>query len=161
MKLRSIFLAIIFVGSSSVISAQDYEASIGLRLGFNQTVTYKQFMGRDFPLEGLLGLYRNGFRATLLAERHNPETFGVDGLSWYYGAGGHVGTHRWVANFGNSGDQYTGSQLVVGIDGIIGIEYTAKEVPLNFSLDVKPTFELVGWNGYDTGAAFSIRYILR
>ncbi|HAX94627.1 MAG TPA: hypothetical protein DCY25_11950, partial [Bacteroidales bacterium] len=73
--------------------------------------------------------------------------------------GGHIGFwngdntyDRW----GDAGTNYT----VIGIDGILGIEYNFEEVPINIGLDWKPAFNLTGYSGFwGDGGALSIRYI--
>jgi hypothetical protein len=53
---------------------------------------------------------------------------------------------------------YNGS--VLGLDAIIGLEYTFDEFPINLSLDLLPTVNLIGdtgWGGIN--GALSIRYV--
>jgi hypothetical protein len=50
--------------------------------------------------------------------------------------------------------------MIIGIDGILGLEYNFVEVPINLSIDWKPSFNIV--NNHDfwaDGGALSIRYI--
>ena len=59
---------------------------------------------------------------------------------------------RW----GEPGTKYT----IIGIDGILGIEYNFEEVPINIGLDWKPAFNLTSYSGFwGDGGALSIRYI--
>jgi hypothetical protein len=49
---------------------------------------------------------------------------------------------------------------VVGIDGIIGMEYNIEEIPFNISLDWKPGFNILGHTGFwGDELALSVRYI--
>jgi len=49
---------------------------------------------------------------------------------------------------------------VIGIDGILGLEYNFKEIPFNIGIDWKPMIDLGGSSGfYGDGGAISIRYI--
>ncbi|NMD02520.1 MAG: hypothetical protein GYA71_04535, partial [Bacteroidales bacterium] len=71
--------------------------------------------------------------------------------------GGHLGFYNGDnTTWGDVGNTYT----VVGVDGIIGLEYSFDEIPINLSLDWKPSFSFVGYSHFfPDGAAFSIRYI--
>ena len=49
---------------------------------------------------------------------------------------------------------------VIGIDGILGMEYNIQEIPFNISLDWKPAFNLIGYTGFwGDEIALSIRFI--
>ncbi len=49
---------------------------------------------------------------------------------------------------------------VIGIDGILGLEYTFDEIPLNLSLDILPSLNLIGSSGWGgINGALSIRYV--
>jgi len=46
------------------------------------------------------------------------------------------------------------------MDGILGLEYTFSEAPINLSLDWKPEIELTPYNGFIPGeGGFSVRYV--
>jgi hypothetical protein len=49
---------------------------------------------------------------------------------------------------------------VIGIDGIIGLEYVFRDIPINIGLDWKPALNIIGNTSFwpDKGAV-SIRYI--
>lgn len=138
--------------------AQDYNTGVGLRLGFSNGLTVKHFISDRTALEGLLSTRWRGFEITGLFEVHNP-AFDVERLNWYFGGGAHIGF--WNGDYtydrwGDAGTNYT----VVGVDGIIGIEYNFEEFPLNVGLDWKPSFNLTGFSGFwGDGGALSIRYI--
>ena len=59
------------------------------------------------------------------------------------------------AYWGEPGITYT----VVGIDGILGLEYTFSEVPICLGLDWKPELNLIGYTGVWSEGALSIRYV--
>lgn len=144
-------LAIIFIG---VASAQDFKTAIGIRGGYYNGITIKHFIGPKSALEGLVYTRWGGFELTGLYELHKP-ALDIKRLQWYYGVGAHIGFFD-----GGKTGWGTGSYNVVGIDGILGIQYSFKEIPFNLSLDWKPAFDFVGYNHffYD-GAALSLRYI--
>ena len=52
--------------------------------------------------------------------------------------------------------------LAIGIDGIIGLEYTFDEVPFSISLDWKPTFNIAEHAAFLADeAGLSIRYVIK
>jgi hypothetical protein len=142
----------------SVSNAQDYKTGIGFRGGLTNGLTVKHFTSEKSAFEFLLASRWRGFEITGLYEIHN-QAFNTERLKWYYGFGAHVGfwngdyTHGY---WGDPGVSYT----VIGIDGILGLEYSFKEVPINLGIDWKPALNLVGYSGFwADGGALSIRYI--
>jgi hypothetical protein len=144
-------ISFFFVGN-----AQDYNTGIGLRGGFSNGLTIKHFISQKVALEGILSSRWRGFEITGLYEVHN-RAFDTDRLNWYYGFGAHVGF--WDGNrvpWSEDDDQYT----VIGLDGILGLEYNFSEIPINLSIDWKPEFNFYGYSGFwADGGALSIRYI--
>ncbi|MFC2086891.1 hypothetical protein ACFLSA_01850 [Bacteroidota bacterium] len=136
--------------------AQDYNTGIGLRAGYSNGLTIKHFISNKSALEGILSSRWQGFQITGLYEIHN-RLFSTDRLNWYVGFGGHVGFWNGDhTNWGTHGTSYT----VIGVDGILGMEYNFSEIPLNLSLDWKPAFNIIGYSGFwADGGALSIRYI--
>jgi len=137
-------------------SAQDYRTGIGFRGGFSQGLTLKHFVSNKAAIEGLLLTRWSGFGLVGLYEIHN-QAFDVDRLRWYYGFGAHIGFWNGdYASWGTAGTSYA----VFGLDGIIGIEYSFSEAPINLGIDWKPAVNLVGYPGFwADGGALSIRYI--
>jgi hypothetical protein len=136
--------------------AQEYKTGIGLRGGWFNGITVKHFIGENKALEGILSTRWRGFNITGLYEVHH-NAFDVAGLNWYYGGGGHIGfwegsNVKWSSN--------SNAHTVIGIDGILGLEYNFDEFPINISVDWKPAFNIIGHSGFwGDGGAFSIRYI--
>jgi len=155
-KLGLTILCSLFLCSFS--QAQDYNTGIGLRGGFDNGLTIKHFVSSKTAFEGIVASRWKGLELTLLYEIHG-RAFQTERLNWYMGFGGHVGF--WDEKsadryWGNEGENYT----VIGVDGILGIEYNFVEVPINISLDWKPAFNFYGYSGFWVdGGAFSIRYI--
>lgn len=154
--MKKFFILVITVFCLSGISkAQDYNTAIGLRAGLFNGFTIKHFVSSDAAIEGLLSTRWGGFSLTGLYEIH-ANAFNTTGLNWYYGAGAHIGFWNGdKANWGNDDENYT----VIGLDGIIGMEYNIKEIPLNVSLDWKPALNLFGHTGlWGDNIALSVRY---
>jgi len=155
---KIVMICMILVGFFSVVNAQDYRTGIGLRGGFANGLTVKHFTHEKAALEFLLASRWRGVEITVLYEIHN-QAFNTERLKWYYGIGGHIGF--WNGDYtsrywGDPGTSYT----VVGIDGILGLEYSFAEAPINIGLDWKPAFNFIGYSGFwADGGALSIRYI--
>lgn len=140
---------------TSFTYSQDYNTGIGIRGGLSNGLTVKHFITEKAAVEGILASRWRGFNITGLYEIHNST--GVNRLNWYYGAGAHVGFWNGKhVKWANDNNNYT----VIGLDGILGLEYNFEKVPFNLSLDWKPAFNLVGHSGFwGDGGALSIRYI--
>lgn len=153
---RTIIVVLMGLCLSTVGLAQDYNTGIGLRGGYFNGITIKHFIGDKVALEGILTSRWKGYQVTGLYEIHN-RAFQTNRLNWYYGVGAHIGF--WDGdrtNWGDRGTQYT----VVGLDGILGLEYNFSEIPLNLGIDWKPTLNIGGYSGFwGDGGALSIRYI--
>lgn len=137
----------------------DYQTSVGVRLSPFYGASIKHFFRGNDAVEGILHTRWNALKITGLYERHQA-AFDEPGLKFYYGGGAHLGflNGRYYSN-----DMYNGGALV-GIDGIVGLEYTIQdsEIPLNISLDWKPVFEfapLAGFWGAEAG--ITVRYIFQ
>jgi len=155
-KMRKYILIVVIAVLGINASAQSYDNAIGLRGGVASGVTFKHMLGDNAGFELIAASRWKGFSFTALYEVH-AQAFDVEGLNWYYGGGAHVGSWRGYKNhpYFDDGRSYT----IVGIDGIVGIEYNITEIPINISIDYKPAFNLVGYTGFwgDNGA-LSVRY---
>jgi len=69
----------------------------------------------------------------------------VSGLKWYYGIGGQLVSRRVDFIVEYLGTKYVESynDIDLGVDGIIGLEYTLEDIPLAFFLDVNLLIELI------------------
>ena len=136
--------------------SQNYNTGIGLRGGLSNGLTIKHFVGPTNAIEGIISTRWRGVELTGLYEFQNQFS-GAERLNWYIGFGGHVGFWNGdYSSWGTPGSEYT----VVGVDGILGLEYNFRVIPLNIGLDWKPALNLIGYTGFwADGGAFSIRYI--
>jgi len=155
-KLITIILISFFF--TTISFSQNYNTGIGLRGGFSNGLTIKHFLSTNRAFEGIVSTRWRGLELTGLYEIQN-QFRGAERLNWYIGFGGHIGfwngdyTHSY---WGEPSTDYT----VVGIDGILGIEYNFEEIPLNIGIDWKPELNLIGYTGFwADGGAISIRYI--
>ena len=154
-KKTGIFLLLSIISATTLV-AQDYERSIGLRVGTIAGGSYKQFLHTAGALEAILDFgivhpSQMSIRGTELYEYHFPIK-AVDGLAWYIGAGFTVG-----AKIGDA----TNKHFLFGADVLGGVEYKLATLPLCFALDFDPK---IYFTGYDTfhldpnNAGLTIRY---
>ncbi|HVB02643.1 MAG TPA: hypothetical protein VNE41_02865 [Chitinophagaceae bacterium] len=157
MKKLLLILAVAIFGLSSQTQAQaPYQTALGVRLGDPSGITLQQYISGSSAIEGILGLGSYWFTLTGLYEYH--QKFDTPGLGWYIGFGGHIGSFTNNVNYYHDGIYYT-SGFLFGIDGILGLEYTFQEAPINLSLDWKPAIELTPFTGFIPGEfGLSIRY---
>jgi len=150
-------LAFVFsISVLALVSGQDYKTGLGLRAGTSPGLTVKQFLNRKAAFEGLVTFKWGGLDISGLYEVHNM-AFEVDQLNWYYGFGAHIGF--WDGSNTPWG-HYDRSYAVIGAAGILGIEYSFSEVPINVGIDWKPVLNIVGDPGlWADEAAISVRYI--
>ncbi len=141
--------SILFSGN---LIAQDYNSSVGVRLAFGLTATYK----KEFKENTYLELYGGFGYHTIFgggALEIHKEIEDVDHLYWYYGAGAFAGYY--------SSNLISDNYFYMGINGVIGVDYSFEEIPLNVSVDWMPGFRLVGgFTPTFLGGGLSARYIL-
>jgi hypothetical protein len=153
--MKKIIFAMLLVFSSVISSkAQDYKTGIGLRGGLPYGLTVKHFVAGNSAIEGILASRWEGFNFTGLYEIHS--NIFIPRLNLYCGLGGHVGAYDGNNKRYNDDD----SHAILGIDGILGIEYNFIGAPLGLGVDWKPAVDLIGATKFwGDELAFSIRYI--
>jgi hypothetical protein len=161
MKKKKLQLIILFIGIlfiSGSVKAQSYQTALGLRFGgLTSGLTIKHFISTTSALEGIVSLGNQSFIVTGLYEMHSSVDNSKD-FKFYYGAGGHVGFFQDGGSYYyNHGRLYT-STAVVGVDGILGLEYKFRNAPINVSMDLKPFVDFFngGFVYFDGG--ISVRY---
>jgi len=166
------WIVVLFVGIMSWQGAAAQESSetdtykhaIGGRFGVANGITYKYFFNDNHAIDGILNFQGNRsftiFKLLGLYEIYQPLNFvDVDGLRWYYGFGGGLGSYRYKED--NKGIDTDDSGMAWSFDGAIGLDYKIPSAPINLSLDWKPTMELTPESGvrFD-GFGLSIRFVL-
>jgi hypothetical protein len=126
---RMIFLAaILMVLGLNELTAQPYMHSVGIRAGYSSGISYKGFMLHKMSAFEVDFLYnRHGFNLGALYEYH-LEPFKSSRTFVYLGGGAFGGD--WEEEFS------------IGIAAVAGIEYTLRDLPLNFGLDWKPMLNI-------------------
>lgn len=155
--MKKLFLLCLTVGLillvNTNVQAQSYENAIGIRLGAYNGLNYKTFLNSNKALDLSLSFRNNNdlkrFLVTGLYEVHNPIE-NAEGLLWYYGAGGSIGSYK-RNNF--DGD------LFLSADGVLGLEYKIQGVPLNLAIDWRPRIEITPNTNLRTGdVGLAIRF---
>jgi hypothetical protein len=142
---------------ATAASAQEYKTGLGYRGGFSNGLTVKHFLTTDVAMEGLLTARYRGFNLTGLYEIHT-QPFGIEHMYFYYGFGGHLGSWQNPPDrdWWNDGTNHS----IIGIDGIIGVEYDLVSIPFNISLDYKPGINIIGYPKiWGDEFSISIRYL--
>lgn len=124
--------------------SQYYTRDAGIRVGEGVFISYRQFYSEEMALEGLVGFSRDGLRIMGMREYFRP--FGKvrsEYLHFMYGYGIHVGidyTNRYKV-FGRTYYHDWMWSPKFGVDGTIGFDFEASEVPLMISAAMQPYFE--------------------
>ena len=154
---------LVLVALSQTSFSQSYESSIGIRLGYPFSLSYKKFISQD-ALEATLGFrsydYTSAVNASLSYQIHR-DLDKVDNLTYYYGAGAavYLWKYRYYSTYFE--EYYRDSQIGVSILGHIGLDYKFEGIPLNLSLDAIPIIHISGYGpSYGIGFGLAARYVL-
>lgn len=143
---RIIGLIFLLFVTTGAVSAQNYDWSLGLRLGGTSGVAGKLALPSGNALEGILSwnLFEDDtFMFTGLYEWIVP-VINSD-FNFYYGAGAHLGT--WKKDF------------AIGIDGVLGLEYKIPNAPIAFSIDWVPGLNFApDVKFYANSFGFTVKY---
>lgn len=166
--LLSLTVLICFLLTANRSMAQDaqsgssYTAAAGLKFGaYEDGISFKWFASPTVSYEGLLGFRDHGVVVTGLYEI-NQEAFNVPELKFYYGFGAHIGAEgRGYYNraFGGTPQYYSNGHLLLGADGVIGLEYLIPKSPIAVSLDLDPRIELASGPFFDIGPGLGVKYV--
>lgn len=164
-----IVLLALFFCAAHTTEAQEYNSSIGARLGSPFSASYKNFISEqgaielfgNFRTRGVLTSYRwTRFGLGGAYQHHfDLEIEELEGLKWYVGGG--ATAYFWTYSNDSIFNEY--DNLSIGVQGYVGLDYGFEDIPLNISLDWVPTIIL--GDGYVSGfganyGALSVRYIL-
>ena len=145
-----LFFTTMLQAQSRSTNSTDYQTALGLKVWQGGGITLKHFIASNRAVEGIGSFYSRGFRLTGLYEIHG-DLSGAPGLRWYVGPGAHLGFYN--------DKYYDKNKVVLGIDGVLGLDYKFNTAPINFSLDWQPSFEFADDLGFDEAwGGLSIRY---
>lgn len=155
MMKRTLTVILVLAALATGAQAQSYKSAIGLRGGDPSGITFKTFINSTNALELIAGTgyWGHNFVLTGFYEWQFPTDW-TPNLDWFVGPGAHLGF--WNDYYK---DDY-GTGILIGVDGIIGLEYTLDDIPLNLGIGVGPSFQLTtgpGWSHWNGG--FYVRYV--
>ena len=151
-------LAFLLVANRS--NAQDYKWAAGLKFGgYENGISGKYFMQSNVALEGIIGFRGHGVVVTGLYQIHQP-AFAVDKLKFYYGFGAHLGSAGSGPYRRFNGDDriYNDARLLLGADGVLGLEFVIPQSPIAVSLDLNPRVELATGPFFDIAPGLGLKY---
>ena len=162
---KSIFIFgtafLIMALSTAKLSAQaNYKTGVGIRGGgYENGLTIKHFTNSSTAIEGILGFRPGVIIVTGLYEKH-AVAFSERSLNWYYGAGAHIGSidgGRYYRGYGKD-RFYDNDELLIGFDGILGLEWKIPEIPIALSFDLHPRLEFARGPYLGIEPAASLRF---
>lgn len=129
-----------------ILQAQDYKGAIGFRGGESYGFSLQLLNDESHAIQGLLSFRRSGMQLTVMTEKYIPVLLNYsDHIFLYQGYGGHLGYERWYKWHDGDWPKYSHhmrSSPLLGIDGVVGLEYRLFKYPLKFGLEYKPFAEL-------------------
>lgn len=141
---------------SKSANSSSYRTALGVKVWDGGGITLKHFFNSQNAGELIAYFWRHGFRITGLFEIHGNIS-GAPGLKWYIGPGMHIGYYN--NGYWHRGYYYGDNRTLIGIDGVLGLDYKFKGAPINLSLDWQPAFEFGDYAGfYGSWGGLGIRY---
>lgn len=159
--MNKIYTLLIISALTYNANAQYYKTAVGLKIGWGIGLNAKHFLGEnsDHAVETSLDFQKDGFILNGYYEYH-LEAFKADGLRWYFGAGAYLGS--WGDVQWRNADENLGKNIFVfGAVGIMGIEYTLENYPINFSIDLQPRYNLIGGSIPWATGGITVRYTFK
>lgn len=153
MKSLPLILAFILLSSVTVFSqsmGRSYKTALGVKFWDGAGISLKTFVTPQNALEVIGYFWKQGTRVTGLYEIHG-NIDGAPGLRWYIGPGAHLGFY--------DKKYYADNRVVIGVDGVLGLDYKINKAPINLSLDWQPSFEFADGRGFSgSWGGFGVRY---
>lgn len=129
-----VLLACTYVNAQNKTSnSLTYKTSAGVRVWDGGGLNLKTFIDNKTALEFIGFFNGDGSRITGLYEFHGD--LNTEGnLKWYIGPGATVGFYD--------------KKTIIGINGVIGLDFKFKDLPLNVAVDWQPGFQFGSGYGY-------------
>jgi hypothetical protein len=168
-KIVIAFIAFFTALTSLTYAQSEYKSAIGGRVGVPIAGSIKHFIFETGAIEGYAG-FRSaglsqyaGINITLgVMYQHHFPIGDIDGFQWYVGGGALVQFYNYDDDYNFTGDKYSSTGLA--INGVGGVDYKFKNIPLNVSADWMPTFFLnkTYYNNFGAGyGGIAARYTFR
>jgi len=142
--------------TTNLFAQRDYSTGLGLRNWPYWGITIKQFVSNRNAVEGIVTPIWGGLMMDGLYEIHQ-DAFKSPNFNLLYGFGGNVGW--WGTHVAGRQEYQNDKHFSLGIDLIIGVEYTFDEIPFSISADWKPLFIFIENADVDPySISFSFRY---
>lgn len=146
--MKKVLLLVVLAFAVTTGFSQDYNWAVGVRGGtISSGLTVKNKINASTAIEGILSIpYDDGFMVTALYEKFVPVI--ADGFNLYYGGGAHIGSWGYDNKFR------------FGIDGIVGLEYKINNAPIAFSIDYKPSLDIISDTEFHLGGfALGVKFV--
>jgi len=150
--MKRLLLITAFVFISNLAFSQEFKQAVGIRIGYTGGIEYRIFSDELNSYKFLIGSREGGLIAHAMKEWHRFDLFpSTDQLFFVYGAGVHIGYERWDQQYYDYNYSYyvTRTAFIAGIDGLAGLEYLFRKVPISMGFEVKPYFDLFGREMFD------------
>jgi len=154
--MKKFLLLILLYSVTTFTFAQNYETAVGIKGGFPGygSLNLKHYLGASTAIEGSIG---GGANTLWLQGLYELNYSLQDGFNWYFGGGLNLGFYSYKNQITN--DRI--SNMLVGINGIVGIEYTFEDFPLNVALDTGPNIRIINSIGFGWGGGIAVRYAIK
>jgi len=145
---------------SQAQDSPDYKSAVGLKFGgYEDGISFKYFDSQTVSYEGEFGIRNHGVVITGLYEI-NQAAFNLPGMKFYYGFGAHIGAvgKGDYQRFNGDDEYYNSSHILLGADGVLGLEYKIPDAPIAISLDLNPRIELATGPFFDIAPGLGLKY---
>ncbi len=152
--MRKIFILALVIctlqmqAQNKTTSSTTYKTGVGLKLWDGVGINLKTFFAENNAADITAFFHNGGTRLSALYEYHGDLSSDQN--------------FKWYAGFGASFDLLkTPKETIVGINGVLGLDYKIKTMPLDVSIDWQPGFQFTN-NGQYVGKWFilAVRYTL-
>jgi hypothetical protein len=160
MKNRMILVAMLSILINA--NSQMYTTALGVRADASTLdvalaeISVKHFFSEKNAFEINFGAGRYFLWSQLLFHSNNRLKKDIE---WYWGAG--VDGGYWFTGSHGGGGKYDQNGAWLGLDGVLGIEYTFNYIPINLAMDMGPTFRVIPAYKLGWMLGFTIRYGFR
>lgn len=167
--MRKVLVLLLSLFLVAVGYSQNHQMSIGLKGGnaaggviAEGGLNFKTFIGGSNALEFTLGGGSNHLAGSAMYEWQNSTGL-ADGLDWYIGLGGAVGT--WNNTYIHPNGKWTYNQgLYLGAIAAIGLDWNLDPligIPIDLAFDMGPYIGIINSVGFGWGGSGAIRYVIK